>query len=74
MVQIIVMSVFCIILLVYGYSVVFKKSWFAKVKNDSQNSINKMRNIMGIASLIFGVLGLVINAALAFVLLRGGSI
>ncbi|MDQ7027250.1 MAG: hypothetical protein Q9P44_17020 [Anaerolineae bacterium] len=74
MVQISVMSVFCIILLVYGYSVVFKKGWFTKVKNDSQSSINKMRNIMGTASLFFGVLGLVVNAALAYVLIRGISI
>ena len=73
MVEIIVMSIFCIVLLVYGYAVVFKKLWFAKPKNDSA-SATKMRNLMGIASLVFGVLGLVVNIALAFVLMRGGAV
>jgi hypothetical protein len=74
MTQIIVMSILCIILVVYGYAVVFKKGWFSNPKNDNTTSINKVRNLMGIASLIFGVLGLIINIALAFVLLRGSAV
>jgi hypothetical protein len=73
MVQIIVMSIFCIILVVYGYAVVFKKAWFNKPKNDSQ-SLTKVRNIMGIASLIFGVLGLILNIALAYMMMRGNAL
>ena len=74
MVQIIVMSIFCIVLLVYGYAVVFKKWWFAKPKNDGTASVTRVRNMMGIASLVFGVLGLVVNFALAFVMLQGGAV
>jgi tellurite resistance protein TehA-like permease len=73
MVEIIVMSIFCLILIVYGYAVVFKKLWFAKPKNDDL-STNKMRNMMGLASLVFGTLGLVINVAVAFMMLKGGIV
>ena len=74
MVQIIVMSVFCIVLIVYGYGVVFKRGWLGKTKMDEQTSIHKMRNIMGIVSLIFGLLGLVINAVAAYYLISGGVV
>jgi hypothetical protein len=74
MVQLIVMSVFCIVLIVYGYGVVFKRGWLGKTKMDEQTSIHKMRNIMGIVSLIFGLLGLVINAVAAYYLISGGAV
>ena len=66
MVQIIIMSVFCIVLVVYGYGVVFKKGWLGKVKLDEQTSIHKARGIMGIAALVFGLLGLIINVVAAY--------
>ena len=80
MIQIIVMSVFCIVLLVYGYGVVFKKEWLmtltggSKAKHDEQTTVMKMRKIIGVASLGFGLLGLIINVVAAFFLLRGGAV
>ena len=76
----IVMSVFCIVLLVYGYGVVFKQEWLmnltggGKTKHDEQTTVMKMRNIIGMASLGFGILGLIINVVAAFFILRGGAV
>lgn len=80
MIQIIVMSIFCIVLLVYGYGVVFKKEWLMnliggnKTKHDEQSNVMKLRSMMGMASLVFGILGLIINVVTAFVLFRGGAL
>ena len=74
MVQIIIMSVFCIVLIVYGYGVVFKKGWLGKTKLDEQTSLHKMRNIMGIASLVLGFLGIIINVITAYFLMSGGAV
>ena len=79
MVQIVVMSIFCIFALVYGYGVVFKREWLTKLvggksKHNEQSTVNKMRQIMGMAALVLGLLGLIVNIALAYVLLQGSAI
>jgi uncharacterized membrane protein len=80
MIEIIVMSVFCIVLIIYGTGVVLNQEWLnrltksQKSKSEDESSMQKARRIMGIASLVLGILGLLMNIAVAYVLIRGVSV